>query len=658
MIYRLKRIAVSAGLIGYCGLGWILMEEDYFTRGLENSTIQQAIHLGLTGLLVLGVILWKGHALERGIARLSALPAREAIAPFVATFGVFLTMVSYPRSQAVLNGIAWGLMESTRPFVQQMFLTGALVGIAVLMVLCLETFVRGLSLKVQRVVFGSRRNRFLATSALLVFLATNAVSSFQFRHLPILPEEVGYLFQARIFSDGGIYAEAPLLAEFFAFGNIIMSDKWFLPAPPGFPLLLAVGLLVGAPWIVNPIFAAASCVLLFLCARKMYGEDIARGSAILMILSPFILFLLSLYLPYSPLIFFHLLGVYLLTKGVEGGIRSSFFLSGLSFGGGVLIDPLITFAVVFPWILYLAVFFWRRRTGLSCAGALMIGVVLALCLFYLYGFAVGRNWPVFDPSFGSGYHAGFFAFPFMDSIRETAQRLLYGMVNLNNRLHYVGIYLLGWPVFSLIFAAVPFALALKNRWDYLLLGSVLSLCLVFLFFFHENSAFGPRYYCAAGPFLLILVARGIDVAPSLWSRLTGREDLDLSRLFLSILIFLCIAFNLGYFLPSRLRLYNVSSLIHKQLPSPLQQHVEAARADNAIVFINDFPFRMAYGAGFWLNEPSLAGNVIYARDLGEDNQLLMQQYPGRKYYLYTAMSDSFQEMVLVRNFRAASTASP
>ena len=50
---------------------------------------------------------------------------------------------------------------------------------------------------------------------------------------------------------------------------------------------------------------------------------------------------------------------------------------------------------------------------------------------------------------------------------------------------------------------------------------------------------------------------------------------------------------------------------------------------NAIVFVDPNMYTNVFRA----NSPTLDGEVIYARNLGERNRLLMEYYPNRKYYL-------------------------
>lgn len=643
---RLWRGAALAAVTLYFGLGWALMRSDYFVAAGRSSETRQFIHLGTTFFLLLLVILWKGNVLERFIERLSALPWWEGIAPFIACVPVLFSMLRYPQGSAASSGAGWALMESTRSLIQQVFLAGAVAGGSLFLIRHARRPAQALFDGVETILFASPRKMFIGTTALLMFAGINALSYFHFHHLPVLSEEVAYLFQGRIFSSGRFAAAIPALPEFFTYDSIVMTDRWFVTAAPGFPLLLALGFLAHSPWIINPIFAAGSLVLVFGCAEKMYGERIARGAAALMLLSPFTLLLSSLVLSYVSAVFFILLFMFLVLKGIQEGSKTAFLFSGLAFGGSILIAPVIGVALGLPWIIYLLALSARRHVRPLSVAALLGGAAVSVVM--LFGYYEINRWGAIALhdhfALGSGYESGLFTLPSSAYGGNMVKYLLQGIVNLNHRLHYFGMYLQGWPIPVFLLAAVPFAAASKNKWDYLLLGQIFLVLLAFFSFYHREFLFGPRYYLVIVPAALILTARGFQVAPALWRRLTGGTSEGSVPLFLCAVLACSIAFNVAYFLPSRLSLYTPSSYIFKQLPSPIQRHIESERVQNAVVFIDGFPFYCAYGAGVWRNDPMLVGDIIYARDLRNGNVRLMEQYPGRTYYRYAALTDSFQKI--------------
>jgi hypothetical protein len=132
---------------------------------------------------------------------------------------------------------------------------------------------------------GWRLGLFLAGAA--VYLA---VAGSLFQRMPHCIDEVDYLFQARIFAQGNLWAPLPPLPDFFHFINLIQADgKWFSQYPPGWPALLALGVIVHAPWIVNPLLGGLLLVMISQLARDLDREETARIAGLLAMGSPYLI---------------------------------------------------------------------------------------------------------------------------------------------------------------------------------------------------------------------------------------------------------------------------------------------------------------------------------------------------------------------------------
>ncbi len=69
-------------------------------------------------------------------------------------------------------------------------------------------------------------------------------------------------------------------------------------------------------------------------------------------------------------------------------------------------------------------------------------------------------------------------------------------------------------------------------------------------------------------------------------------------------------------------------------PTP---HLEAIREDlhNALILLPSSDANaFRYSSGFIYNDPFLSNDVIYARDLGKDNECLFEAFPGRQIYQF------------------------
>jgi hypothetical protein len=92
----------------------------------------------------------------------------------------------------------------------------------------------------------------LAALWVTVLAAVLSLTAYQ-RH-PHVADEVGYLYHARYFAEGVLTMPTPPVPE--AFDIDLMhyeEDRWYSPVPPAWPAMLALGALLGAPWLVNRV---------------------------------------------------------------------------------------------------------------------------------------------------------------------------------------------------------------------------------------------------------------------------------------------------------------------------------------------------------------------------------------------------------------------
>lgn len=117
----------------------------------------------------------------------------------------------------------------------------------------------------------------LAAAALLVYRAH-----------PLSMDEYAPLFQARVFAHGRLAGQVP--PELVP--RLVPPIRWFIEASPsgamlssyfpGFALLLTPFVLIGCPWLLNPLIGGASLLLAWRLARKLWPETNAPGWAVLL----------------------------------------------------------------------------------------------------------------------------------------------------------------------------------------------------------------------------------------------------------------------------------------------------------------------------------------------------------------------------------------
>src|SRR5690606_10366434 len=109
---------------------------------------------------------------------------------------------------------------------------------------------------------------------------------------PHVPDEVIYLYHARYFAAGMLTMPAPPVPE--AFNIDLMTyepTRWYSPVPPGWPAALSVGVLLGAPWLVNPVLNALNVLLASMLLHAVYDRRTARLAVLLLAVSPWFLFM-------------------------------------------------------------------------------------------------------------------------------------------------------------------------------------------------------------------------------------------------------------------------------------------------------------------------------------------------------------------------------
>jgi len=80
------------------------------------------------------------------------------------------------------------------------------------------------------------------------------VASVVFSRVPISIDELVQLIQARIFAAGRLWQAASPEPEFYSVLNMVDANgRYYAQFPPGGPAMLALGLLVRAPWLVGPV---------------------------------------------------------------------------------------------------------------------------------------------------------------------------------------------------------------------------------------------------------------------------------------------------------------------------------------------------------------------------------------------------------------------
>src|SRR5579883_3412672 len=117
----------------------------------------------------------------------------------------------------------------------------------------------------------ARRRRFLTVAAFVAAFLSLGYIAFYLRGGPRAPEAATYWIEGHALSHGELTWNAPDPTAGFRARYLLFEDGTRLAGifPPGYPLLLAAGFLVGAPMLVGPLLAAVVVVVTWMLAREL-----------------------------------------------------------------------------------------------------------------------------------------------------------------------------------------------------------------------------------------------------------------------------------------------------------------------------------------------------------------------------------------------------
>lgn len=483
------------------------------------------------------------------------------------------------------------------------------------------------------------QRRFLILAAGFTFLVTNLISFFVFEHMPHIQDSISQHFQARIFATGRLYLPSPPFPDFFDYTHIINNGRWYSQYPFLHSLILLPGVLIGAPWIINPLLGALFVPALYHLGRELYDERTGRLATVLACFTPFILNMSSEFMNHTSALLFTTLFLIFYFRAIRPEEKTNAIwplLAGLFLGMVVNIRPYTAAALALPFGLYgirLAVREPRRYIGRFALMLLTLGATSSLLLIYnwltnghplLFGYVV--KW-------GPGHEVGF-----GKSAWGPMHTPLKGLLNTGNDHNLLNRFLFEWPIPSILPMAALFAGGTRDRRDWLLLAAFLSLTWAHFFYWFHNVCFGPRFLYEASPALLLLTVRGFS---SLGTLLRRTFQLSISdgtiATFTGRTLPLMLLFMLGSGLPPLFRLYHTYGGVSQQV----QRNVRRLGLKNALVFCEHL------GNGFSANSLELNGNVVYAKDYGMlINAALTVRYPDRYYFF--AKADTIRPIEEVR----------
>jgi hypothetical protein len=323
-------------------------------------------------------------------------------------------------------------------------------------------------------------------------------------------DELSQQWQATMLAGGRLFARAEPEGDFFStMQTVVVHDRWFSHFAIGGPAVQSIGILLGVPWLINPLLAGWGAAMVYRFAAATSSEIEARGAALLFALSPFVLFIAGSKLDHVATLAavwtaIAALPRWLAATNDRDACRAAAVI-GAAMGVAATIRPYdaaIVGLVVGIFQLHAA----RRdrmllRSLLVQGAAGMVPVMLLLAAnrattggFFIFGYDV-LNGPAHRP----GFHLS----PL--GVEHTPRHGLYTISTYLMRLNTA---LLAWPVPAMAVTAVALGFQRRaSRWDQLLLGLLAATLAGYVCYWGEGSFLGPRFLYTVVPVFLIYIAR-------------------------------------------------------------------------------------------------------------------------------------------------------
>jgi 4-amino-4-deoxy-L-arabinose transferase-like glycosyltransferase len=377
--------------------------------------------------------------------------------------------------------------------------------------------------------------------ALLGVAVARLTASLALADVPHVMDEIAYTLQARMFAGGHLTAPLHLPRAAFAMWFVDDRVRTFSIFPPGWPAVLAIGVLLGAAAWVNPLLHGATTLLVARVARGLgdsgdggdsggeeeWGSRAAVFAAAIYALSPQAVLLAASRMSHTLVAF---AAAAVLATGLRLIRRDPSPLHaaalGAALGVAAVTRPLCAVALGSAAALFVVLGLRRRVLRPAHLAALAGPAVVLVALLGAYNAHLTGN-PLRFPQeayfdehappidhrifrygpgcnrlgFGPGH--GCEALP--DGMHTVAHAFWNAGVNLKAWLWLAG----GGPLaFVLAFLAV--AERRERRARGVVLAVIPAVLLLYGLYWYAGTCYGARFYHAALPSLLVLAALGLD----------------------------------------------------------------------------------------------------------------------------------------------------
>lgn len=449
---------------------------------------------------------------------------------------------------------------------------------------------------------------------LLAFLLYSAVALYSLHAFPFSGDEYSYLLQATLFREGHFAVPSPPYRDLVPVDHVVIDALVRSKYPPGNAALLSLGVLLGAPALVNPFVTAITLAVLYRLGEGAFGRGAGLFAMIFFGASPLIVLQATSFYAHPLLCLQSALALFACCHPGLGRSHGPLVVLGTAVGTALLTRPL-------DGVLLLASVIATRVVTPFRKGWLLVGGLVAACA--VLGLSYNRI------QFGGFLRTGYEA-------NEAAYSSAYGPVahialptrsSLEDDFRAIFGLLTRWGAMGLVPVATLYAAFGRKGLDAggehtdtpsrgihcIHVFAALSLAVLFILPSNQDDAFGPRYLSTALVALSLLSGAGLRLILQRLSPLSGSPVLS----FLALCIFAST--------------YEVHDAVHARMPERrlrqgLYEQVKAQGIHHAAVLVHaTFPTRYAR------NGPHLEGDVLYVSNATPAS--LRRTFPDRALYV-------------------------
>ncbi|MBK9314438.1 MAG: hypothetical protein IPM55_09380 [Acidobacteria bacterium] len=366
-----------------------------------------------------------------------------------------------------------------------------------------------------------RIDRFALIAAIWVTALAGLLSYFSYERHPHIADEVVYLLHARYFAAGMLTMPAPPVQE--AFHIDLMNyepSRWFSPVPPGWPAMLAAGVLLGIPWLINPLLGGLHVLLAYLLIGELYDRRTARIVVFLLCLSPWHVFMAMNFMTHT-FAGVCTLGAAVAIVAARRSGRAVWALPGgiaAAFVGAIRpLEGLIVAGLLGLWAIGIG---GKRLKASSIAAFVLGGLLIAGLLLPYNKYLTGSTtkFPIMDYTdkyygpnsnamgFGADRGLGWALDPYPGHGPVDA------LINANLNIFSINIELLGWSAGSILLMAVLIFSGSFRKNDYLMMALIAATFIAHFFYWYSGGPdFGARYWYLMLVPCVVLSVRGLQV---------------------------------------------------------------------------------------------------------------------------------------------------